>query len=203
VPNGIDLRRFVAGDAAARAGARRRLGLGPDPLAVSVGRLSRQKGQDLLLAAWPAVRNALPEAHLALVGGGTLEDGPPVPADVLLAGDQPDVTAWLHAADVVVAPSRWEGMALGVLEAMASARSVVATEVDGMREALGDEGAGALVAPEDAGALAAAVALRLSDVGRADEEGATGRRRVERYFDLERSLRATSALALEVVEARA
>jgi len=136
------------------------------------------------------------------VGGGALEGTPPLPGDVLLAGDQPDVTPWLHAADVVVAPSRWEGMALGVLEAMATARSVVATDVDGMREAVGDDGAGALVPPEDAGALAGAVAVRLTDVARAEAEGAAGRLRVERWFDRERSLRETSALALEVLAAR-
>jgi glycosyltransferase involved in cell wall biosynthesis len=202
VPNGVDLARFGAGDSAARDDARRRLGLDPGPLAVCVGRLSRQKGQDLLLAAWPAVRAAVPGARLALVGGGALEGTPPLPGDVLLAGDQPDVTPWLHAADVVVAPSRWEGMALGVLEAMATARSVVATDVDGMREAVGDDGAGALVPPEDAGALAGTVAVRLTDVARAEAEGAAGRLRVERWFDRERSLRETSALALEVLAAR-
>jgi glycosyltransferase involved in cell wall biosynthesis len=202
VPNGVDLARFGAGDAAARAGARRRLGLGPGPLAVCVGRLSRQKGQDLLVAAWPAVRATVPGARLALVGGGALDGAAGVPEEVLLAGDQPEVTSWLHAADVVVAPSRWEGMALGVLEAMATARSVVATDVDGMREAVGDDGAGVLVPPEDAGALADAVGVRLADVARADVEGAAGRLRVERWFDLERSLKETRALALEVLAAR-
>jgi glycosyltransferase involved in cell wall biosynthesis len=85
---------------------------------------------------------------------------------------------------------------------MATARSVVATDVDGMREAVGDDGAGALVPPEDAGALAGTVAVRLTDVARAEAEGAAGRLRVERWFDRERSLRETSALALEVLAAR-
>jgi glycosyltransferase involved in cell wall biosynthesis len=144
----------------------------------------------------------VPEARLALVGGGSLPDVAPLPPGVVLAGDQPDVVPWLHAADLVVAPSRWEGMALGVLEAMASGRSVVATDVEGMGEAMGDAGAGALVPPEDADALATAITSRLADPPRADAEGAAGRRRAERHFDVERSLSETSALALEVLAAR-
>ena len=201
VPNGVDLTRFVPGGASTRADARRRLGLDQAPLAVCIGRLSPQKGQDLLVSAWTTVRAAVPAARLVLVGGGSL-DVDPIPPGVVLAGEQHDVTGWLHAADVVVAPSRWEGMALGVLEAMASARSVVATDVEGMREAIGDGVAGAIVPPEDAAALARAVAVRLADVARADEEGEAGRHRAEADFDLERSISAMAALASEVLAAR-
>ena len=70
VPNGVDVERFGFADAGERARARARLGLGDGPLAVCVARLCRQKGQDLLLAAWREVADALPAATLALVGGG-------------------------------------------------------------------------------------------------------------------------------------
>jgi glycosyltransferase involved in cell wall biosynthesis len=202
VPNGVDLDRFRAGDSAARDDARRRLGLDPGPLAVCVGRLSRQKGQDLLLAAWPTVRREVPEAQLVLVGGGDLDGDPELPSGVAAVGDQPEVTGWLHAADVVVAPSRWEGMSLGVLEAMASGRSVVAAEVEGMAEALGDEGTGALVPPEDSGALVAAVVPRLRDRAGADQEGRAGRARAERCFDVRRRREEVLALTLDVLSAR-
>jgi glycosyltransferase involved in cell wall biosynthesis len=200
VPNGVDLTRFAPGDAAARDAARRRLGLDAGPLAVCVGRLSRQKGQDLLVTAWPAVRTAVPDARLALVGAGSL--GSELPPGVVLTGEQPDVRPWLHAADVVVAPSRWEGLALGVLEAMASARGVVAADVDGMREALGDGEAGVLVPAGDVPALRAAVVAHLLHPTMADEEGRAGRRRAERDFDVRRSLEAVTAVGLEVVDAR-
>ncbi|MFV1959516.1 MAG: glycosyltransferase family 4 protein [Planctomycetota bacterium] len=61
-----------------------------------------------------------------------------VPPNVVFAGARSNVSDWLNAADVVAAPSRWEGMSLTVLEAMASGRSVVATDVPGMREMLVD-----------------------------------------------------------------
>jgi glycosyltransferase involved in cell wall biosynthesis len=202
VPNGVDLTRFVPGDSTAQAAARGRLGLGPGPLAVCIGRLCHQKAQDLLLDAWPAVRDAVADARLLLVGGGSLERAGRLPPGVVAVGEQPDVTDWLHAADVVAAPSRWEGMSLGVLEAMASARSVVAADVEGMREAIGDGEAGALVPPEDAAALAEAIVPRLRDPGGADAEGRAGRRRVVSRFDVRRSIEDVARITLEVVEVR-
>jgi glycosyltransferase involved in cell wall biosynthesis len=87
---------------------------------------------------------------------------------------------------VVVAPSRWEaGMSLVTMEAMACGRSVVATDVAGMRTGLGG-GAGEVVAQDDPDALARAVIERLEDPARADAEGAAGRSYVEAYHDLRR-----------------
>jgi glycosyltransferase involved in cell wall biosynthesis len=181
VPNGVDTWHFAAADPGQRARSRARLGLGPGPLAVCVGRLCRQKGQDLLLAAWRRVGSARPDATLALVGGGARLPAP-VPG-VLVAGAVADPRDWYAAADVIVCPSRWEGMALVLLEAMARARSVVATDVGGTREAL-PPGAGALVRPGDTAALAAAILRRLADPAAADAEGRVGRAHVVRHHRL-------------------
>ncbi len=75
------------------------------PLVVCVGRLTRQKGQDVLLRAWR--RTAVPGARLVLVGDGpdrkALEEA--APPGVLFTGACADVRPWLHAADVLVLPS--------------------------------------------------------------------------------------------------
>jgi glycosyltransferase involved in cell wall biosynthesis len=198
VANGVDVEALRPAGPQERAGALARLGLGPAPLAVCVGRLHRQKNQAALLDVWPRVRAAVPGARLALVGDG--EDGPELAAraveGVLLAGARDDVPDWLAAATVVVQPSRWEGMSLSVLEALARARAVVATDVPGMAEAIGP--AGAVVALGDAGALAAAVTARLADPSRADAEGAAGRERVERDHDRRRQLARLLAVYDEV-----
>ncbi|MCX2970382.1 MULTISPECIES: glycosyltransferase [Streptomyces] len=180
VPNGVDLDRFrpagpppgPAGpprhpaDPASRVGPPALDGL-PDaaPLLVCVARLCRQKGQDVLLRAWPAVRAAHPDARLVLVGDGpdraALLDAAPV--GVRLAGAAADPVPWYRAADLVVLPSRWEGMALAPLEAMACGRPVVLTDVTGARESLpADLRRVCLVPPEDPAALARAL-LRLLD----------------------------------------
>ena len=139
VPNGVDTERFRPPTADEALEARRRLGVPADcPAVVCVGRIARQKGQDVLLAGWPAVRRAMPDATLFLIGDGPdrgrLERlGLP---GVRFVGTSDDVLSWLWAADVVALPSRWEGLAYTLLEAMACGRSVVAAEATGMRQAL-------------------------------------------------------------------
>jgi glycosyltransferase involved in cell wall biosynthesis len=201
VPNGVDLARFPAADAADRAAAKERLGAGPGPLAVCVGRLHRQKGQRHLVAAWPAVAAEVPGARLALVGDGPDADGLRAAASsaagVWLVGPSDDVRSWYAAADVVVMPSRWEGLSLALLEAMASARPVVASDVPGMRELVRDD-AGALVPYGDPEALARAVVERLRDPERCAAEGAAARARVEGGYGLTTTLARLAELTVGV-----
>lgn len=184
VPNGVDLERWPPGTLDDRRLSRRRLGLPSGPLAVCIGRLARQKGQDLLLEAWPGVLEQVPAAHLVLVGDGP--DGEALrrldPPATTFAGARSDVRDWMLAADVVVVPSRWEGMALVPLEAMATTRSVVAYGVTGIAESV-TEGAGAVLPPGDTVALQRALVERLRGDVDADAEGAIGRRHVENSHD--------------------
>ena len=105
---------------------------------------------------------------------------------VELVGSRKDVLDWYAAADVVVLPSRWEGMSLVPLEAMACSRSVVATDVSGAREAIGED-AGAVVPVDDLDALAEA-------------EGHAGRSRVEASFDIRRTTESTAGVYAELLE---
>lgn len=185
VPNGVDPERWVPQD---RNAARTALGIGDGPVVVCVGRLARQKGQDLLVHAWPAVRERVPGARLLLVGEGpertALQEsaGP----GVELVGATEDPSLWYAAADVVAMPSRWEGMALVALEAMACGRAVVATAVSGALEAIGTE-AGAVVPAEDVTALGEALVRRLRDPHLTRLEGDRARARVLRHFDVRRA----------------
>jgi glycosyltransferase involved in cell wall biosynthesis len=184
VPNGVDVRSLLPASGQDRAAARRELGLPEGPLVVCLGRICRAKGQDQLVEAWPRVLERVPGATLALVGSGPdFEAVRSLPAErVLFAGERTDAPAWLAAADVVAAPSRWEGMSFAMLETMASARSLVITDVPGARDALGAHAG--IVPLGDLPAIAAAIAERLLDPALAAEEGAAARVRVERDHDL-------------------
>ncbi|WP_245863102.1 glycosyltransferase [Streptomyces thermovulgaris] len=189
VPNGIDPERFRPAPAgAARAGLAPLAGLDPAaPLVVCVGRLCRQKGQDVLLRAWDAVVREVPGARLALVG-----DGPDAgllraqaPPSVLFTGAVADPRPWYQAADLVVLPSRWEGMALAPLEAMACGRPVVVTDVDGARESLPPSFTErCLVPPENPAALAEALIGVLLDPPLRASLGTLARRHVLDVHDV-------------------
>jgi glycosyltransferase involved in cell wall biosynthesis len=206
VPNGIDVERFrpaTAGTVRAR--------LLPDidpgaPLVVCVGRLCRQKGQDVLLTAWESVLRRMPGARLVLVG-----DGPDqgrlralAPPSVRFAGGVTDVVPWYQAADLVVLPSRWEGMALAPLEAMACGRPVVVTDVGGARESLPPGLAPHCLVPAVApAALAAAVTGLLPDAPLRASLGDAGRRHVLTTHDVRRTAQAVADVYRELLGGRA
>jgi glycosyltransferase involved in cell wall biosynthesis len=200
IRTGIDLQRFTPMDNRMRRAARVALNLPRDvPLAVCVGRLTRQKGQDVLLAAWPAVRSLCPNALLALVGDGEL--GPwlerRAPAGVLFVGPVSDVRPWYAASTVVALPSRWEGLPLTLLEALGVGRSVVGSDVPGIAREL-PPGAGAIVPTGDIAALATALAHRLSHPDEADAEGEVGVKHVRAEADARNSHDLLAAVTAKV-----
>jgi glycosyltransferase involved in cell wall biosynthesis len=204
VRNGVDLKRFERADEDDRRTARAHLGLPPEaPLVVCVGRLTRQKGQDVLLAAWPAVLAASPYARLALVGDGDLLEPlrRTAPPGVLFAGPVTDTRPWYAAADLVVLPSRWEGLPLTLLEALAVGRPVVASDIPGIAGEL-PRGAGALVPAGDAGALAEAITYRVRIPELVRAEGAAGARYVAAEADLRRTYDLLAAVTVGLAGGR-
>ncbi|MHA3701553.1 glycosyltransferase family 4 protein [Jatrophihabitans sp. YIM 134969] len=175
IANGVDTDRFTPGS---RHDARATLGLPEVPTVVCVGRLTRQKGQDRLLAAWPAVRERCPDAHLVLVGDGpdraSLQAAPVQGVTFVGAADP---RLYLQAADLACLVSRWEAGALVPLEAMASGRSVVAVDVTGVRDALAGFGTVVGAGDDDASitALARALSDRLLDPAGTSEQGRQAR----------------------------
>ncbi|MET9702949.1 glycosyltransferase [Streptomyces griseus] len=205
IHNGVDLDRFRPGEGGDRAEARASLPLprGADadaPLVVCVGRLTRQKGQDVLLRAWR--RMPVAGARLVLVGDGPDREGleASAPPGVQFTGAREDVRPWIRAADVLVLPSRWEGMALAPLEAMACGRPVVLTDVNGARESLppGHE-EHCLVPPEDPEALAEALTALLADPELRASLSRRALRHTRSAFDVRRTAGAVAGLYQELV----
>ncbi|WP_205020654.1 glycosyltransferase family 4 protein [Streptomyces sp. HB132] len=205
IHNGIDLGRFRPAREDAAASVRASLplpgGCPPgEPLVVCVGRLSRQKGQDVLLRAWRQA--AVGGARLVLVGDGPYgeELRRAAPPGVLFAGASTDVGPWLQAADLLVLPSRWEGMALAPLEAMACGTPVLLTDVDGARESLPPgQLSHCLVPPDDPTALAAALTALLDDPALRAELGRTAQVRARSVFDVTKTAASVLCLYEELV----
>lgn len=205
VRNGVDLARFTpaADRDRVRAALPALCDVGPGtPLVVCVGRLCAQKGQDVLLRAWPAVTAALPAARLVLVGEGPerrrlLLETPP---GTVLAGAARDTVPWYQAADVVVLPSRWEGMALAPLEAMACGSPVVTTDVSGARESLHPaDAAGCVVPVADAAALSAALLRLLADRTLRTAVGQRALARARERHDVARAAAGIAAMYCDVL----
>ncbi len=141
-----------------------------------VGRLDRQKGVDVLLAAVAP----LDERVCVRVAGASVADGAAIeaPPNVEMLGwlNPPDATAaQLQAADVVVVPSRWEGFGLVAAEAMRAGKPVIASSVGGLRELVDDGVTGRLVPPDSVEALRAA--LLMDDLPALRAMGEEGRQR--------------------------
>ncbi|AGL20836.1 glycosyltransferase [Actinoplanes sp. N902-109] len=186
VLNGVDLTQFRAPTPADRAAGRRLLGLPADAfVAAVVGRRSEQKGQDIALQAWQAVRSAAPSAVLVLMGEG-YEDGYSAAEGVMTRAAGDNVRSVFAAADVVLSPSRWEGLSLSLLEGMATARPTIASDVAGSREALIEgplPAAGAVVEREDVDALSREILARLHNPDLVRREAAAARSRIETSFN--------------------
>ncbi len=164
VANGADLPDDEAEAPIARRWRERYLATPLKPLWVIAGRLEEQKGHDLLFEALAQlVKNGL-DFTLVVAGDGSrrrwleqqaLSLG--LSPRVQFVGQVEDVGGLLAAADAVLLPSRWEGLPLVLLEAMARARPVVAAAVGGVSDVLQDGVTGTLVPPNDVTALAEAL----------------------------------------------
>jgi glycosyltransferase involved in cell wall biosynthesis len=161
LPNSVDLAQFCPADDAQRRKAREQFGLPLDAFVIGgVGRLTPQKNFGLLLDATPT------EGAIVVLFGSGPEEAvlrARAAANVKFMGTVSDRAAIYHALDVLVLPSRFEGLPMTVLEAMASGVPVLASSVDGVRE-LATDGENALLAPsENAAAFHAALARLMSD----------------------------------------
>jgi glycosyltransferase involved in cell wall biosynthesis len=165
-------------------------------LVLAVGRLVPAKNHALAIRAFADVD----DATLAIVGEGALRDEledearrAGVDDRVVFAGLRADARALIGAADAIVVSSRFEGLPMVVLEALAAGTPVVATAVRGLREILEDEQNALLTPPDDPVRLAEAIqrivsderlAGRLADTGRALAGEHNDEAMVDAFLDL-------------------
>ncbi|MES1944111.1 putative glycosyl transferase, group 1 [Salinisphaera sp. PC39] len=203
VPNGVDIEAIDGAQAAD-------LGLPADDnkglLVGMVGTVTPRKGQDRLLAVWPRLLEVCPDARLVLVGapesdedrqwaeGLPNRDHP----SVTWLGHRDDVPAVMHALDLLVVPSRHEGMGRVCAEAMAAGTTVLGARTGGIPEVVAENETGLLFEPEDAEDLSAKLQRLCIDAGLRRRLGDAGRLRAKEHFDQRKQHRMVLALLRDI-----
>jgi glycosyltransferase involved in cell wall biosynthesis len=192
ITNGIAVERYHSKQYL-KSETREKLGI-PDTafLWLAVGRLLEQKDYPNLLDAFSKIAN--PNVYLAIAGEGKLlselqqkVQSLNITNQVFFLGVRPDIPELLAAADAFVLSSAWEGMPNVVMEALASATPVVATDVGGVRELVEDCKSGFVVPPCDALTLSEAMTqlVRLSNQQR-QEMGKIGFDHIQFQYSVEK-----------------
>ncbi|HUK63729.1 MAG TPA: glycosyltransferase family 4 protein, partial [Dongiaceae bacterium] len=185
---------------------RRELGLAAtDTLVLSVGSLTVQKAQEVMIDAFTRTLPRVPAARLAIAGDGPLRAAFErriaqlgLVERIWLLGDRSDTAELMAAADLFVLSSQREGLPMTLIEAMRAGCATVSTRIGGTPEVVVDEVTGRLVEVGNSAAFAEAMLDLLTDDARRRAFGAAGRTRYETRFTAERMVRETEALYREV-----
>ena len=189
--NGLDFRRIASN--ASRSEALAALGLRPEPnsrfISIVANMRHEVKDYPMFLRAARQVKEAVPEAAFLLAGEGELQDSLEQMANDLgiqnstyFLGRCENIGALLGVSEVCVLSSKAEGFSNSILEYMAAARPVVATNVGGAAELITEGETGHLVTSGDDEMMAARLVSLLHDPQRARAMGETGKRVVEQKF---------------------
>ena len=184
-----------------RDALRREWGLDRGPVLLMAGRFAAQKDHALMLEAMPAILAAQPRASLLVAGEGPLlwqiaaaVANAGLAGSVRLMGHRSDLPDLMAAADVLVLPSRFEGLPLVALEAMAAGLPIVASDAPGNAEMLEHGVSGWLTPAGDAGAFARGVIAALAAPDRLAAAASVATERQRALYAADRMIDETAAV---------
>lgn len=204
IPSGIDLAPFDQA-ASRRIETRARLGLTADDFVIgAIGRLEPIKGFEYLIRAMPRILEHRPDAVVLIVGQGSCQDALRAEAKALgdrvqFLGYREDIPEIAAALDVLVVPSRNEGMGRVVVEAGAAGVPAIAAAVGGLPHVIDHETTGLLVPAHDPGALAAAVLDMARDPERRRMMGEAARAKMNPDYSVESMVHQIATLYRELL----
>jgi glycosyltransferase involved in cell wall biosynthesis len=189
---------------------RQQLNIEPGQKIVAViGALHPVKGQDLVVEAAPLIIKNHPGTRIIFIGGAYLSSELSVKyeqalkdriralnieAHVLFLGPRRDIPQIMNEIDILLQPSQREALGTSMVEAMACAKPVIGTSIDGIPEVIGADEGGLLMDPRSPEQLAELVNLLLGNPELAVEKGKQGRRRVENRFNVRKTINDIQAI---------
>ncbi|MFT4155793.1 glycosyltransferase family 4 protein [Parafilimonas sp.] len=189
--NGIDVAHFNPANTDRRC-VRRELNIPADAFVTSfIGRVTIQKNPLGLIQAFKKVAEANPKAILLMVGDGDLKKAAiqsvkelGLEKSVVFENFRTDVADILFSSDVYCLPSLWEGFPIGLLEAMAMSKPVIATKVDGSSEIIHHNKNGLLIEPQQDEALSTAMLELMNNETLRTALGKAARQTITDNFDV-------------------
>jgi glycosyltransferase involved in cell wall biosynthesis len=206
IENGVDVAAFLGHETEAEK-IRQEFGIAPDvPLLGIIGRLKPQKDLPTFLFAATEVLRERPDARFLVVGDGPLRaeleeqaQGMGLLPSLIFTGMRKDIPSILASLNILVLSSLWEGLPVILLEAMAAARPVVSTSVDGVIGVVIPDETALLTPPNAPSELAQACLKLIRDPKLAQSMGRAGRERVMDKYSLNVMIDHISALYVDLL----
>jgi glycosyltransferase involved in cell wall biosynthesis len=195
IPNGIDLAEYS--NLPIRGSFKKKFGIDQgERLVLYLGRINKIKGLDILVKAFARMASNLHNVKLVIVGPDdgyfcelqSLITALKIESKVVITGhlDGNDKLAAYVDAEVYVLPSRYETFPMGLLEAYACSKPVIASKIGGLSDLVIDNVTGILVESGNEIELEKSILSELDDYNRAREMGLRGRAFVEKNFSIEK-----------------
>ncbi len=176
------------------------------PTVAFIGRLVKLKGVNYFLEAAASILRNGKRVQFVVVGDGPLKErlikqaaNLSISQHVHFIGFRKDIPQILSVIDILVVPSLFEGLPLTILEAMHAGKTIIATRVGGIPEAIKDGETGILVSPRDYHALTKGLLELLNDPEKRKEMGKKGKQRALQHFNVERMVKEYSNIYDECI----
>jgi len=208
--NGVDLREFDP--ELDRRVIRKEFNIGEDePIIGTIGRIDPEKGYECFLESARIVSQDFENVRFLVVGGAfnnpslekslyemSVEKG--IDKNTIFTGFRRDIPQIIASMDIVVLPSEIDACSRVLFESMAMRKPLVATNAGGTTEIVQDGVTGLLVKPGDSSGMAKCIVKLLNNKNLAKQYGNAGRKRVEEMFTIERNIKETENVYLELLD---
>ncbi len=191
IANGVDTGLFIPVNVTAKKELKQHLPLPYQQIVTFAGRLEPGKGAEILLSGWEQINRQFPEAHLLILGEGSLKSylmsgltGKAAADRVHFLGKVNEMEKYLQSSDIFVLPSEAEGLSNALLEAASCGLAIVATDIGGTNEFISNSRNGLLFTLGNSQMLTEKIILLLADEQERARLGAAARQTIAANYGI-------------------